>query len=307
MKKYQFIILTLGIIFLISLLISRTIENTDSIQPERVAIIPIYGPITVDSPSDFFFEQSGSPSPIIIEALEKAEKDPTIKAIILEINSPGGTVVASREIGNKIKTIDKPVVSWIREVGASGAYWVASTSDYIIADPMSITGSIGVIGSYLEFSELFDKYGITYQRLVGGDLKDAGSPYKDLTLQEREYLQTKINKIHESFIKEISENRKIDYDEAKQLATGEIYLGEEALEIGLIDELGSKDEAVNKVKELANIKDAELVSFKKEPSILNFLGSLSAYNSFYIGKGIGFSLFSGFKQENSYSNLLKAM
>lgn len=305
MKKYQFIIITLGIIFLISLLVSRTIENTESIQPERVAVIPIYGPITVDSPSEFFFEQSGSPSSIIIEALEKAENDPTIKAIILEINSPGGTVVASREIGNKIKKINKPVVAWIRELGASGAYWVASTSDYIIADPMSITGSIGVIGSYLEFSELFEKYGITYQRLVGGDLKDAGSPFKELSSQENKYLQGKIDKIHESFIKEVSNNRKIGYDNVKLLATGSIYLGEEALEVGLIDQLGSKDEAINKVKELANIKEAELVSFKKEPSILNLLGSLSAYNSFYIGKGIGFSLFSGFKQESSYSNLIK--
>ncbi|MBS3150075.1 signal peptide peptidase SppA [Candidatus Woesearchaeota archaeon] len=305
MKKYQFIILALGIIFLISLLISRTVETTKSIQPNKVALIPIYGTITVSSESDLFFGQSQAPSSVIIEALDKADKDPTIKAIILEINSPGGTVVASREIGNKIKSINKPVVSWIRELGASGAYWIASTSDYIIADPMSITGSIGVIGSYLEFSDLFEKYGVTYQRLVGGNLKDAGTPYKDLTNEERQFLQEKIDKIHDSFIKEVSINRKLDYEKVKKLSNGAFYLGEEALDFGLIDELGSKDEAVNKVKELANIKDAELVSFKKETSILDVIQKLTSYNSFYIGRGIGFSLFQGFKQENSYSNILK--
>ena len=305
MKKWQFIIVILGIIFLVSFLVSKTIESTESLKPNRIAIIPIYGPITVDSSSDIFFDQSGSPSTVVIDAIDRADKDSSIKGIILEINSPGGTVVASREISNRIKKVNKPIVSWIREVGASGAYWIASSTDYIIADPMSITGSIGVIGSYLEFSELFEKYGITYERLVGGDLKDTGSPYKQLTPKEREILQLKINKIHESFVKEVSNNRKLDYDKVKDLGNGMFYLGEEALDLGLIDELGSKDEALNKIKSLANIKEAEPVSFQRKIGITDLLARLSAYNSFYIGRGIGFSLFSGFKDESKYSNILK--
>ncbi|MBS3147133.1 signal peptide peptidase SppA [Candidatus Woesearchaeota archaeon] len=301
MKKWQFIILILGIIFLVSFLVSKTIEGTESLKPNRIAIIPIYGSITVDSSSDIFFDQAASPSTVVIEALARAEKDPSVKGIILEINSPGGTVVASREISNKIKKIDKPVVSWIREVGASGAYWIATSTDYIVADPMSITGSIGVIGSYLEFSELFEKYGIKYERLVGGQYKDTGTPFRDLSNQEKQLLQSKINMIHEAFINEVATNRKIDRDTVRELSTGMFYLGQEALDLGLIDELGSQDEALNKIKGLAKIKDAEVVSFQRKVSLVDIITRLTAYNSFYIGKGIGTSIFADINSNSIFS------
>src|SRR3990167_6506295 len=133
---------------------------SESIESGNVALIKIYGPITTtDSGS---FASSATSSTDIVELIEKAEKNDEIKAIVFEINSPGGSPVASDEIGRAVKDAQKPTVAWIREVGASGGYWIASASDHIIANRMSLTGSIGVIGSYLEFAELLDRYNVTY-------------------------------------------------------------------------------------------------------------------------------------------------
>ena len=129
--------------------------------------------------------------------IDSAKKDVRIKGVIFKINSPGGSVVGSKEIGNAIKKLGKPSVAVIREVGASGAYWVASSADVIIADELSITGSIGVISSYLQFSKIMEEYGITYERLVGGEHKDMGVPYKQLSKEEQIIMQKKINIIPE--------------------------------------------------------------------------------------------------------------
>ena len=116
----------------------------------NVAMIPIEGVIVGTDSSGMFFDDSVS-SQDTIELIEKADRNPNIRAIILQINSPGGSAVASEEIANAVKKVNKTTVAWIRESGASGAYWIASSSDYIVANRVSITGSIGVIASYLEF------------------------------------------------------------------------------------------------------------------------------------------------------------
>src|SRR3989338_2223036 len=137
----------------------------------NVALIPIDGIILGSDDSEFLFESITS-SLDAVELIEKADKNPNIKAIILEINSPGGSAVASEEIAKAVQKTNKTTVAWIREVGASGAYWVASSSDYVIANRVSITGSIGVIASYLEFPGFLEKYNVTYRRLVSGKYKD---------------------------------------------------------------------------------------------------------------------------------------
>src|SRR3989344_9012865 len=160
MTKIKTIITIVVVLYLISLVTSKLL-SVPSISEvaisNGIAIIKIEGPITLKSSNQLFTEGSAS-SDEIIENLNKAENNNGVKAIILEINSPGGTVVASKEIADKVKSIQKPTIALIREVGASGAYWIASSSDLIIADELSITGSIGVISSYLQFSGLLDNY-----------------------------------------------------------------------------------------------------------------------------------------------------
>ncbi|MBI2667207.1 signal peptide peptidase SppA [Candidatus Woesearchaeota archaeon] len=258
---------------------------------DKIAVIPIKGIITSDGFEEFL-TTSGASSTKITQFIKQANQDSSVKGIILEINSPGGTVVASEEIANEVKKSKKPVVSLIREVGASGAYWIASSSNKIVADPLSITGSIGVVSSYLEFSGLMEMYGVNYERLVAGEYKDAGSPFRELTKNERVLLQNKLDIIHEAFIEEVAKNRNLDKNNVKKIANGFFYLGKEAKELGLVDELGDKELAVNITKQLANIEDAKLVTYEEKIRFTELLSRLSANSFYFVGRGIGKELFS---------------
>ncbi|MBS3096784.1 signal peptide peptidase SppA [Candidatus Woesearchaeota archaeon] len=255
----------------------------------NVALIPIEGVITGSEDSEFIFE-SVTASPDTIELIEKADKNPSIKAIILEINSPGGSAVASEEIANAVKKTNKTTVAWIREIGTSGAYWIASASDHIVANRVSVTGSIGVIASYLEFPGLLERYNITYQRLVAGKYKDIGSPYKEMTQEERELFQQSLDEIRDYFVGEVAKNRNMGKKEVDKMANGLFYLGSQAKELGLVDEIGGKDEVIGYIEKKEGIK-AEIVEYKKEKSLFEVLSRIISRQSFFVGKGIGNSLF----------------
>lgn len=285
MGKIKTILIVVGMLWLISFFSAKLLSiNKQEIITEGIAIIPIDGAIGVSS-DDFLSRVTSSDK--ILEDLKRAEENKGIKSIILEINSPGGGVVASKEIAKAVEKSEKPVIAWIREVGASGAYWVASSADYIIADEMSITGSIGVFSSYLEFSGLLERYNITYERLIAGEYKDMGSIYKKLNKDEREMLQEKLDIIHDFFIKEVAKNRKLNEEDVKKIANGEFYLGIEAKELKLIDEFGGREEAIKKAKELSGIKDGNIVEFKEKISLFEFLKRLKGEVFYSIGRGIG--------------------
>ena len=282
MARFKFIkmVLILGILFLFSYLLASNFNSIDF--SDKIAVIPVKGEISSNGETGLLNDNFAN-SDDIVNYLKLANNDKTIKAIILEINSPGGTALASKQIADAVKNLNKPSVALIQSVGASGAYWVASSTDAIVADPLSITGSIGVIGSYLEFEGLMNKYGVKYERLVTGKFKDLGSPYKSLTPEETKILQNKINLIHNVFVQEVNKNRKKDLS---KYATGEFFLGMEAQDIGLIDHLGNKDTAINISKKLANISQATLVSFSAKKSIFGSLDKYFSKYSYYIGLGI---------------------
>lgn len=286
MNKFAFVILVLLGFVVVSLVLSSLIGVNNS---AKIALIPIKGAIS-SSGDGLPFGTGGASSSAIVDKLEDADEDDSVKAIILEIDSPGGTVLASKEVADKIKEIEKPVVALIRGAGASGAYWIASASDYIVADELSIVGSIGVTSSYLEFSGLLKEYGVGYERLVTGEFKDIGTPYKELTDKERELFMGKLNQIHNFFVEEVAGNRNLSASKVGKLATGEIFLGQEAVKLGLVDELGGKDEAVNVSKRLANITEAEVVTYKESAGFFESL--LDAKIPFQIGEGIGAVLIS---------------
>ena len=206
-RNHKFLKILAIIAFVIILFSALGKIFTSNVKNETIVIIPIDGTILSDSSGAQFGEKITA-STDIIEFLDKANKDKNVKGIILEINSPGGSALASKEIVDKVKSIEKPIVSWIREVGASGAYWVASASDKIIADELSITGSIGVISSYLEFSGLLEDYNITYEDLRTGKYKGIQSPYKKLNEEERDIL-LKSQATVESETKTVSDLRKL--------------------------------------------------------------------------------------------------
>ncbi|HLC85877.1 MAG TPA: signal peptide peptidase SppA [Candidatus Nanoarchaeia archaeon] len=287
MNKWSVVLIVLVIIYAASNIAANIIGK--GTFEDKIVIIPIKGVITVDGGDSGFYSISGASSDTILKQIEEVSKDKTVKGAIFEINSPGGAVVASQEIADAVKALNKTKYAVIREVGASGAYWVASATDKIIASPMSITGSIGVISSYLEFSKLFEKYGVDYERLVSGERKDIGVPYRDLTDEERKLLQKKLALVHEYFIKEVAKNRKMNEDEVRKVATGEFYLGQEALDLRLVDELGNEEKAVELMKQELGIKDINVVKREERKGILELLQGIS-YN---IGQGFG----SVFKKE----------
>ena len=292
MKKIKIIFMTVILLWVAAYFISLGFGDDSRIISDGIAIVPVKGIILSEDSNDIF-TGSGMGSDTIISNLKKAKENKGVKAVILEINSPGGTVVASREVANYVKELSesKPVVAWIREVGASGAYWVASGADAIVADDMSITGSIGVISSYLEFSGLLEKYGVDYERLVAGELKDVGSPYRDLTEAERRLMNAKLSKIQDLFVKEVSENRKLNNQQINEIKSGFFYLGVEAKDLGLVDVLGGRDAAIEKAKELAGIKDGNIVEYKPKESLLALIEKFTNKAFLYMGRGIGLSLF----------------
>lgn len=269
---------------IISLFVGIDVESLSG----NVALIPVDGVITGSDDSEFLFESATS-SLDTVELIEKADKNPNIKAIILEINSPGGSAVASEEIAKAVKKANKTTVAWVREAGASGAYWVASSADYVVANRVSITGSIGVIASYLEFQGLFERYNVTYQRLVSGKYKDIGSPFKQMTNEERELFQQALDEIRDYFVSEVAKNRNLNKKDVDKIANGLFYLGVQAKELGLVDELGGKDEVIGYIERKEGIK-AEIVEYKKEKTLFDILSDVLGRQSFFVGKGVGSAL-----------------
>jgi len=242
LKLSHLIIIAIGI-FLVVFIATLALAPTASSAAGgvNVAVIPISGVITLSGSNELFSPQTASATDIV-RYIEEADKARGIEIILLEINSPGGSAVASEEIVRAVKRADKPVVAWVRESGASGAYWIASQSDYVIANQMSITGSVGVIASYLEFSEFLARYNITYQQLTAGENKDVGSPFVRLSEDQKEMLQGQLNRIHEYFVADVAQGRNLTEEQIETVRTGMFFLGVEAYDLGLVDELGGKYE-----------------------------------------------------------------
>lgn len=258
----------------------------------NVALIKITGDIVAED-SGGLLSGSNAVSSDIVGFINDANSNPQIKAILLEIDSPGGSAVASAEIADAVKSSNKTTVAWIREIGTSGAYWIASSADKIVAHPLSITGSIGVIGSYLDFAQLLERYNVTYERLVSGKYKDIGSPYKELTPDEEQVLQDAIQKIHVYFVDSVARNRNLSVDYVSKIATGQFYIGEDAKNMSLVDELGGEREAEGIIMNETNLTSVELVEYKKTATIWDRLSQVFSKQSFSIGEGMGYSLLNG--------------
>ncbi len=293
-NKWFTALIILAVIALLSYIVSGIVslfggsEQFPSISSGNVAVIPIKGFISAESDSMLFAEQ-GASSTDVVDAIKKAEGASNIKAIVLEIDSQGGTPVATDEIAQEVKKSKKLTVAWIREIGASGAYWIASSADIVVANRMSAIGSIGVLGSYIQFEGLFSKYGVKYERLVAGDYKDIGSPFRNMTPAERALMQQELDSLHSIFIEEVKQNRKLSDQSIARISSGMFFFGTEAKDLGLIDVLGGKDDALKIIETNLNIT-ALPVEIKKKESLADILSRLSGELSFQLGAGIGNSI-----------------
>ena len=235
----------LGSIFLLVLVFRLgAISNNSSIDSpgKKVGVIKISGPIIAS-------EQINS-------KLEKFKNRNDISAIVLRIDSPGGLVAPTQEIFEKVKSVRevKPVVSSMGTVAASGGYYIALGSDSLIANPGTIVGSIGVIMNYPIATELLDKVGIKFETVKSGGLKDVGSYSREVTEADRRHLNEMVTNMHNQFIAAVEENRDIDRSELIKLADGRVFTGLQSKDLGLVDMLGTFDDAINIAGALGNIK-----------------------------------------------------
>lgn len=247
--------------------------NTQSIdlnpQTGNAVIVPLSGTITPEA--DTGFGASSGITPGKVRDLNEKAMENNPDAIIYEINSGGGAVVASKEVKREIESVDAKTVCRFRDVSASGGYLIALGCDRIVADSASLTGSIGVRSSYLQYSGLLDKLGVKYINISSGKRKEIGSPYSNITEEEKEVLASKAEAIHEEFVGMVEENRNLSDSQIEQVRTGEPFLGDRAMELGLVDRIGGRETAVAVAE---NITEKELDSTTLESGPSFSLGSL---------------------------------
>lgn len=225
---------------------------------EKISVIKLDGVITDSPPRSFLRDSTSSSS--VLELINKAAKDRATKAIVLRINSPGGTVAASQEIFQALLKArkKKPIVITMGDIAASGGYYIAAAGDAIFANPGTITGSIGVITSYLNFYDLLNKIGVKGIVIKAGEYKDIGNPTRPLTEEERKILQSLLNETYNQFIKDVATGRKISKEKVSQIAKGLIYTGSQAKINGLVDFLGDYNKALKHAQYLAKTRFPEL-------------------------------------------------
>lgn len=194
----------------------------------------------------------------IVRQLKKYSDDSSVPAIVLRINSPGGGVAPAQEIFNQVLKVRENgtyVVVSLSSVAASGGYYIACAGDSILANPGTITGSIGVILSFLTFEGLMDKVGVEMEVIKSGEMKDVGSFSREMTQKEREMLQNALNDVYNQFVMAVSQARNMDIEQVEELADGSIYTGNQALELGLVDKLGGLEDAICLAGQMAGLGD----------------------------------------------------
>ncbi len=285
-NKLVYIIFFLAGLWFLTLIVSG-LFSTDVVTG-NVAIIPIKGVILTEG--DSYLGSTAISSDLILDWIDKAEKNPNIKSIIFEINSPGGTALAGKEIASRIKKINKTSIAVIRDVGASAGYLVASATDYIFADELSITGSIGAVSSYIEFSGFLEKYNLTYQRLASAKYKEMGNPFKKLSNTERELILKQLDIAHAYFVSEVSENRNVSINLLNSLE-GSFFLGIQAKEYGLIDDFGNVNSAKSFLSTKLNL-EVEAYEFSYKKTFFDIISNKLDQFSINLGKGFAFVLLS---------------
>ncbi len=238
---------------------------------DAVAIIRVEGVIASGRPVASY--TSGAFSEELVRTLERAEADASVKAIVLRINSPGGGVVATNEIYEKLLNVNKPIIASMGETAASGGYYIACAADKIVANPATMTGSLGVILQIVGLEELLEEVGVEIMVVKSGTYKDIGGFHRDMSDEEQAIFQDMVDEAYQDFVHIIAQGRGLSEEKARELADGRIYTGLQAQQLGLVDELGNLPRAVELAAEMGGIEGRpRLVEYqRREPSLFDLL------------------------------------
>jgi protease-4 len=274
--KYKKVLI--AILLIVGLLFAFYVSNPYQagyvpIQQDYVAVINLSGVISYSTSPLILWGESITPDDVH-DLIQRVKDDPAAKAVVLRINSPGGSAAASEEIYEMISelTKERKVVAYIAEYGASGGYYISLPAEKIVANPSSLTGSVGAVSVIINFAGLFEKIGLKAYTFKSNPLKDVGSPYRNITQEEMDVLQSIVDSTYQEFVDKVIENRGSLIDRGEVL-TGRPFTGLQALRVGLVDEVGTFKEALNIAKQLAGLpEDAPYkVISKPRPSLLSLL------------------------------------
>lgn len=274
MNNKKWIWIGMVVLFIMALLVgilSDVKKGDNAIRggTDYVAVIRIDGAIVGGSRNDVLFGASGmTTSEQIMYEMEKARKDNRAKAVLIRINSPGGSTGATQEIAeemDKIKSAGKPIIISMGDTCASAGYWIASKGDYIFANPATLTGSIGVYMEYTNVEELMNKLGIHSEKIKSGEHKDIMSMYRPMTPEENQMIQQMVDDIYAQFISTVADGRQMDIEKVKKIADGRILTGKQAMDLGLVDAMGNYYDALSYAGGRAGL-DGETIPTKKYTS-----------------------------------------
>jgi protease-4 len=253
----------------------KTVQGTGA---DKVLLISISGIIS-EGKDGGLLDRDEDLVTRVKEELTLAGEDERIKALLLRINSPGGTVTASDVLYHEIMAFKEkrkiPVVAVIMDLGASGGYYVAVTGDRIIAHPTSVTGSVGVIMLRVSAEGLLQKIGVDASAIKSGAKKDIGSPFRPMTEDERAIFQTMINGFFSRFLDVVSKGRSLPPDQLKAISDGRVLTGPQALQLGLVDQVGYLDDGIAAAKKLAGLSEARVVMYARPDAYRNNIYSLT--------------------------------
>jgi protease-4 len=241
---------------------------------DKILLLDISGVISSKERRRGLFQERTSMVAQLREELEKASKDKRVRGIILRLNTPGGTVTASDIIYQEIIRFKReraiPVVACMMEMATSGGYYVSIAADTIVAHPTSVTGSLGAIAVKFNAQGLMAKIGVEDETVTAGDKKDLFAPWRPLTEEERDIIQSMLNDFYQRFISLIAENRKtLSLEQVKTLADGRVYTADQALKNGLVDEIGYLDDVIEMIKKEAGLDKAKVVMYHRPYSYKN--------------------------------------
>ena len=262
------------------------------ISANRIEVIYVQGIMLTGSiPAGFGIATSED----ITKSLNDASEDEGVKAIVMRINSPGGSPAAAQEIVAAMKKIDKPIVISMGDVAASAAYYISAPADRIIANPDTLTGSIGVIWEFQNRSKFYEKEGTSFYISKSGELKDMGGDWRGLSDEEKRFADQVIAEAYSRFVEEVAQDRNLSLSRVKDLADGRVYTGAKAKELGLVDDFGSLDDAIDAAAKLAGITGKPEVTYANKPSLSRLL---------FGGEKLDISQFTRYFDDSPYGHLL---
>lgn len=266
----------------------------------KIAVVPFDGVIQ-DGGDNSIINTGANPYRQFMEVLDHTAKDPTVDGVVISVNSPGGGVVESAEIHDKVLEIqdeyDKPVYVSMGNTAASGGYYISAPAEKIVAHPATLTGSIGVIMESINYTELAKDLGVDFNTIKSGKHKDIMSPSRKMTDEEKDILQTMIDEMYDEFVQVIVDGRDLGEDQVRKLADGRVYTGKQAYENELVDELGSLEDTIAFMEKDYKWNDSTIVEYEAGLNVNSFVGMTT--NKFFKNENDLFNIQDMLRESNS--------